>query len=97
MSSGFTKNIEINIASRKFPLKVTDAEESAVREIEKDLNRRIQEFQLKYKDMDKLDCVLMTLVSLAFEKNDKDKEVHKESEIKEQLDRLNALLDAQLQ
>ncbi len=67
MSEGLLKKIDITIAGRKFPLKVTQEEEPRARAIEKKLNAQIHDFHLKYADKDKLDCVVMTLIMTAFD------------------------------
>ncbi len=67
MSAELLKKIDITIAGRKFPLKVTQEEEPRARAIEKNLNAQIHNFHLKYADKDKLDCVVMTLIMNAFD------------------------------
>jgi len=67
MSDVLLHKIDITIAGRKYPIKVTADEEPIVRNIEKKLNQQIHAFQLKYADKDKVDCVLMTLLTVAFE------------------------------
>ena len=61
------KKINVVIAGRSFPVKVTEEEEKSVRNIEKDINSQVQEFQQKYTDKDKLDLVIMVLLTKAFE------------------------------
>lgn len=61
------KKINVVIAGRTFPVRVTDDEELSVRNIEKDINSKIQEFRQKYADKDKLDLVIMVLLTQAFE------------------------------
>ena len=67
MSEGLLHKIDVTIVGRKLPIKVSAEEEVVVRGIEKQLNQRIHEFQLKYADKDKLDCVIMALLTVAFE------------------------------
>lgn len=61
------KKINVVIAGRSFPVKVTEEEEKSVRNIEKDINSKVHEFQQKYTDKDKLDLVIMVLLTNAFE------------------------------
>ena len=61
------KKINVVIAGRSFPVKVTEEEEKSVRNIEKDINSQVREFQQKYTDKDKLDLVIMVLLTKAFE------------------------------
>ena len=60
------KKINVVVAGRSFPVKVTEEEEKSVRNIEKDINSQVQEFQKKYTDKDKLDLVIMVLLTNAF-------------------------------
>ena len=61
------KKINVVIAGRSFPVKVTEEEEKSVRNIEKDINSQVREFQQKYTDKDKLDLVIMVPFTKAFE------------------------------
>ncbi len=61
------KKINVVIAGRSFPVKVTEEEEKSVRNIEKDINSQVLKFQQKYTDKDKLDLVIMVLLTKAFE------------------------------
>lgn len=87
------KKINVVIAGRSFPVKVTVEEERAVRNIEKDVNSKILEYQQKYADKDKLDLVIMVLLIQAFEL---DKVRNVESDIKQahtQIDTLESTID----
>lgn len=95
MSEGILHKIEVIIAGRKYPIKVTKEEETIVRNIEKHLNQKIHEFQLKYADRDKLDCVLMTLLTVAFD-NTKSNSSIDSDEIGNKLDKLEQLIDSAL-
>lgn len=66
MEDASLKKITVVLAGRKFPVKVSDQEESAVRNIEKELNNQIQRFQQQYPDSEQLDIILMTLLSQSF-------------------------------
>lgn len=61
------KKIKVVIAGRSFPVKVTADEEASVRNIEREVNTKIQDFQRKYPDKDKLDHILMVLLTQSFE------------------------------
>lgn len=95
MSEGILHKIEVIIAGRKYPIKVTREEETIVRNIEKHLNQKIHEFQIKYSDRDKMDCVLMTLLTVAFD-NAKSESSIDNDEIDNKLNKLEQLIDAAL-
>jgi len=87
------KKINVVVAGRSFPVKVTEEEEKSVRNIEKDINSKIQEYRKKYTDKDKLDLVIMVLLTQAFEL---DKIQSLEGDISQahaQLDTLESTLD----
>lgn len=95
MSDGILHKIEVIIAGRKYPIKVTKEEETIVRNIEKHLNQKIHEFQIKYGDRDKMDCVLMTLLTVAFD-NAKSESSIDNDEIDNRLNKLEQLIDSAL-
>lgn len=87
------KKINVVVAGRSFPVKVTEEEEKSVRNIEKDINSKVREFQQKYTDKDKLDLVIMVLLTKAFEL---DKIQSLEDDIRQahaQIDTLESTLD----
>jgi cell division protein ZapA (FtsZ GTPase activity inhibitor) len=61
------KTVNITVAGRTFPVKVTSAEETVVRALEIDLNEKISEFQNTYPMRDKLDYVIMTMLTYTFD------------------------------
>ncbi|MFZ1750160.1 MAG: cell division protein ZapA [Saprospiraceae bacterium] len=61
------KTIKIIIAGRIFPVKVDAQEELRARKLEEELNQKVNEFQATYPGRDKLDCVIMTLLTYAFD------------------------------
>ena len=93
MSEVKLHKIDVTIAGRKYPIKVTSDEETLVRNIEKQLNQQIHEFQLKYSDRDKMDCVLMTLLTVTFE-NVKKEASSKNNNISEKLNLIEKLVDS---
>ena len=95
MNEGLLHKIDVTIVGRKFPIKVSSEEEVVVRGIEKQLNQRIHEFQLKYADKDKLDCVIMTLLTIAFENTNKSSD-HESNGLDSRLEKLEQLLDSAL-
>ena len=58
-------NITVLIAGRPYPLKVKAGDEEAIRQIVKDVNEKINRFQLTYTKKDKQDCLSMALLTYA--------------------------------
>ena len=87
------KKINVVIAGRSFPVKVTEKEEEAVRKIEKDINVKIREYQLKYSEKDKLDLVIMVMLTNAFELERANKLTAYVDQIHSKLDTLESTID----
>lgn len=60
--------IVITIAGRQYPVKISPLEEQPIRDIEKSINQKINEFQIHYKSKDRQDCITMAMMSIAFDK-----------------------------
>lgn len=61
------KTVNITVAGRMFPVKVTPEEEKIVRNLELELNDKIGDFQKTYPMRDKLDYVIMTMLTYTFD------------------------------
>jgi cell division protein ZapA (FtsZ GTPase activity inhibitor) len=61
------KTVNITVVGRTFPVKVTASEEKVVRTLEIELNEKISEFQNTYPMRDKLDYVIMTMLTYTFD------------------------------
>jgi cell division protein ZapA (FtsZ GTPase activity inhibitor) len=87
--------ITVIIAGRPYPLQIQAADETAVRKIVKEVNDKINTFQLAYQGRDKQDGLSMTLLTLAFDlyKLRKDNPPANEPGLDAQLDRIDELLD----
>jgi len=59
------KNITVLIAGRPYPLRVEEADEASIRQIAKEVNEKISNFQLNYNKKDKQDCLSMALLTYA--------------------------------
>lgn len=61
------QNINIKVGSRSYPIKVKIEEKESIQNLEKDINSKIQSFKKDYADIDDIDALSMTLISLAFD------------------------------
>jgi cell division protein ZapA len=59
------KHITVLIAGRPYPLKIDAADEPKIRKIVKEVNDKINRFQLTYTNKDKQDCISMALLTYA--------------------------------
>lgn len=90
------KKIKVVIAGRSFPVKVTAEEEPSVRNIEREVNAKIHEFQQKYADKDKIDHIIMVLLTQSFELERAKSSQLNVDKINTQLDTLESSLDSAL-
>jgi cell division protein ZapA (FtsZ GTPase activity inhibitor) len=61
-----SKRVNIILAGRTYPVLIEPEEESKVKDLERELNDMISSFQREYSSIDKLDSVMMTLITFAF-------------------------------
>lgn len=59
--------IIVVIAGRPYPLRVAARDEEGLRLLVSEINDRFNDFQVKYNDRDKQDCLVMTLLTYADE------------------------------
>lgn len=67
MENNELSTINITIAGRSFPVKVTEEEKALVLNIESEINEKINHFQKTYSGRDKLDYVIMTLLTYIYD------------------------------
>ncbi len=91
-----TINITVLIAGRPYPLKVKQEDEPVIRKIVKEVNEKINRFQLNYTNKDKQDCLSMTLLTYAVDLHKSRQSVHQEHSISSKLTEIEALLDSLL-
>lgn len=94
MSQNKLQSLSINIAGEVYPLKLNEAEVQIARKVEKELNHQINDFQLKYQDVDRSESIVMVLISNAFEKHLK--ESNKDQKIAQKIDILEQLIESKL-
>lgn len=88
-----TKSITVVIAGRPYPLKVKAEDEAAIRKIVKDVNEKINRFQLTYTNKDKQDCLAMALLTYAVDLHKHQQTTTPESILSSKLSQLDELLD----
>ena len=60
-----SKQITLTIAGRPYPLKIKATDEAVIRKIAKEVNEKVNLFQLNYPNRDKQDCLAMALLAYA--------------------------------
>jgi len=91
-----SQKIYITVGRRRYPVVIEEEEKKAIAEIEKSINNKINEYIRTYKNLDILDVLAMVLIDCRYELyNTKtgDDDINK---LKEELQKLNVLLDNEL-
>lgn len=87
------KSITVLIASRPYPLRIKEEDEKRIKDIVKDINDKISNFQLTYAQKDKQDCLAMALLTYAVDLQ-KQKEQTEDSLLMRHLEQIEAIVDA---
>ena len=87
------KNITVLIAGRPYPLKIKVGDEPAIRKIVKEVNEKINRFQLTYTNKDKQDCLSMALLTYAVDLHKTKTLTTQDSLLSNKLAQLDGLLD----
>lgn len=89
-----SKQLTIIIAGRPYPLKIKAKDEPVIRRIVREINEKINKFQLTYPGREKQDCLAMALLAYAIDLHKASNQPDSTSpEISERLSRIQALLD----
>ena len=93
-----SKTITVVIAGRPYPLRVKEEDEAAIRKIVKEVNDKVNHFQLTYNDRDKQDHLAMVTLTFAVElyKVRQNQPTERDETLATKLDDLDALLDRML-
>ena len=89
------KHITVLIAGRPYPLKIKDGDEPIIRKIVKEVNDKINRFQLTYTNKDKQDCLSMAVLTYAVDLYKAEQSVSNivDSSVSSKLSELDELLD----
>jgi len=84
------KSIDVMIAGRSFPLKVTQEEESLVLQVTDEINEKIRNLQNIYLQKDKQDCLSMALLTYAMESAKLKRDLNGIEELRELSDQIES-------
>lgn len=92
-----TTNITVLIAGRPYPLKIKAGDEASIRKIVKEVNEKVNRFQLNYTKKDKQDCLSMALLTYAVDlhktRQDQPSEPGIHPDLSDKIQQLDSLLD----
>jgi cell division protein ZapA (FtsZ GTPase activity inhibitor) len=93
MATTDSKQITVLIAGRPYPLKIKANDEAAIRKIVKEVNEKINRFQLAYTNRDKQDCLAMTALALSVDLHKSRQAATQTNRVADQLNRIDEMLD----
>ena len=90
-----SKQLTVTIAGRPYPLKIKASDEPVIRQIVKEVNEKVNKFQLTYANREKQDCLAMALLAYAVDLHKATSQPPASSppDVSEQLSRIESLLD----
>ncbi len=91
MADSELKSIRLNIAGKFVPLSVHPSEEEMIQKVAKDLNEKLNKFQIDYQLKDKLDGVVMLLLTYAID-NEKSERLKTNTNIEELLTEIEQIV-----
>ena len=91
-----TKNITVLIAGRPYPLKIKAGDEPTIRKIVKEVNEKVNRFQLTYTSKDKQDCLSMAVLTYAVDLHKNKQDNTEEQGLSAKLSELDDFLDGLL-
>ena len=92
-----SKQLTVTIAGRPYPLKIKVNDEPVSRIIVKEVNEKVNKFQLAYPNREKQDCLAMALLAYAVDLHKTSSQPASSSpELSDKLSRIQALLDEAL-
>ena len=97
MTAVETVQITVIIAARPYPLKVSKRDEGMIRKIVKEINEKVNKFQLTYTNKDKQDCLAMALLSYAVDLQKSKENTSDNSLLSTQLTHLENILNQALE
>ena len=90
-------NLTVMIAGRPYPLKVRQSDQPNIRAIAKEVNDKISQYQVTYKNKDKQDCLSMTAMTYAVDLQKAQITIDQYNSIESRLTELDNLLDQLLE
>ena len=92
------RQLTFTIAGRPYPLKIKVSDEPMMRRVVKEINEKVNRFQLTYPNREKQDCLAMALLMYAvdLQKAQQQPSSASSAELSDKLSHLQAILDEAL-
>lgn len=89
-----SKQLTVTIAGRPYPLKIKANDEPVIRQIVKEVNEKVNKFQLTYANREKQDCLAMALLAYAVDLHKASSQATTASpDLSDKISRIESLLD----
>lgn len=88
-----SKQLTVTIAGRPYPLKIKVNDEPVIRQIVKEVNEKVNKFQLTYANREKQDCLAMALLAYAVDLHKASSQTTASPDLSDKLSRIESLLD----
>lgn len=88
-----SKQLTVTIAGRPYPLKIKVNDEPVIRQIVKEVNEKVNKFQLTYANREKQDCLAMALLAYAVDLHKASSQTTASPGLSDKLSRIESLLD----
>ncbi len=88
-------NITVLIGGRPYPLKIKAGDEHTIRKIVKEINEKVNSFQLTYTQKDKQDCLAMALLTYAVDLQ-KARQTRVDKDVADKIHQIDTLLNSVL-
>jgi len=91
-----SQKIYITVGRRRYPVVIEEEEKKAIAEIEKSINNKINEYVRTYQNLDMVDILSMVLIECRNELYNAKTNNNDIDKLKEELQKINILLDNKL-
>ena len=91
-----SQKIYITVGRRRYPVVIEEKEKKAIAEIEKSINNKINEYVRTYQNLDMVDILSMVLIECRNELYNAKTDNNDIDKLKEELQKINILLDNEL-
>jgi cell division protein ZapA (FtsZ GTPase activity inhibitor) len=89
-------SITVIVAGRPLPLRVKPEDEGSIRKLVKEINEKVNRFQITYPQKDKQDCLSMTLLTYAVELHKLQQGAVAHEVLSPKLSQLESLIDEEI-
>ena len=91
-----SQKIYITIGGRRYPVVIEESEKKAITEIEKSINKKINQYISTYENLNMIDVLTLVLIDCRYELYSAKTDNGDVKKLKNELQKINILLDKEL-